>query len=111
MINFINILGFGCYNGECKKSYGYFNDFKEEISLEESLVYSAVTPLLYFGILIILEYQLIQKLMNKMKSYEIPEHIVDEQVEREKSFVAQKIAELSGGECQLSNSTYKIIIL
>ena len=49
--------------------------------------------------------------MNKMKSYEIPEHIVDEQVEREKSFVAQKIAELSGGECQLSNSTYKIIIL
>ncbi|XP_014205590.1 ATP-binding cassette sub-family A member 1-like [Copidosoma floridanum] len=85
--------GLNCYNGKCKKSLSYFNKFQEDMSLEESLIYMCFTPIVYFGILAVLEYQLIPFLLAKMRKgkYQLVEDLHDEQVKKEKHTVAYEI--------------------
>lgn len=63
------------------------------MSLEESLIYMSVTPIIYFGIIAVLEYKLISLLLAKMQKgkYQLIEDPYDEQVKREKHAVAYEI--------------------
>ena len=64
------------------------------MSLEESITYLCVSPIIYFGILALLEYKFIPMLLAKMRrsKYEILEDPCDEQVKKEKHNVAFEIA-------------------
>ncbi|KAJ8686324.1 hypothetical protein QAD02_022118 [Eretmocerus hayati] len=82
-----------CFDGKCKKSLQYFNKYEDDMSLEEGLTYLCITPIIYFGILALLEYNLIPMLLAKIRNgkYEIVEDPHDEQVKREKHSVASEI--------------------
>lgn len=83
------------------ESVKYFGDFENDVSLEESLIYMCLTPILYIGILFVLDHQLIQKFRARMKPQEVPYYTTDEQVKREKLNIAQKISTMNG--CKLLN--------
>ncbi|XP_011496889.1 PREDICTED: ATP-binding cassette sub-family A member 1-like [Ceratosolen solmsi marchali] len=82
-----------CFDGKCKKSLSYFNNFKDDMSLEESITYMCFTPILYFGILALLEYKFIPLMLAKMRNgkYEILDDPYDEQVKKEKHSVSFEI--------------------
>lgn len=83
-----------CFDGKCKKSLNYFKNFKDDMSLEESITYLCFTPIIYFGILALLEYKFISMMLAKMRNgkYEILDDSCDEQVKKEKQSVAFEIA-------------------
>jgi hypothetical protein len=64
------------------------------MSLEESVTYMCFTPILYFGILALLEYKFIPTVLAKMRNgkYEILDDPCDEQVKKEKHSVSFEIA-------------------
>lgn len=88
----------GCYDGKCKNYKKFFTNFEEDITLEQSLIYLCVTPFLYFGILALLETQFVQKVRSKYMNQSLHEINADEQVQREKSNIYQKIQSLNGRE-------------
>jgi hypothetical protein len=73
----------------------YFTNFENDISLEESLIYMSITPILYVGILFLLEYKIIQKLITKMTKSIPFEYKIDELVQKEKFSIAEKIFDLN----------------
>lgn len=64
--------------------------------LENSLIFLSITPILYFFILAVLEFKLIQKLLLLTKKVHEINYSTDEQVKLEKTAVAEKISELKG---------------
>ncbi|XP_058807192.1 ATP-binding cassette sub-family A member 7-like isoform X2 [Phymastichus coffea] len=91
---------FGCRDGKCASHIEYFNDFKYDISLEESLVYLGVTPFLYLGILVALECQLVQKLRARARRTATLAASDDEQVQRSKAAISARINGLREGEAR-----------
>ncbi|KAL7306039.1 hypothetical protein TKK_0001504 [Trichogramma kaykai] len=85
----------GCYDGKCERPVDYFSDFDKDVTLEESLVYLALTPLLYFAILAVLEYNVVGTLIKKYKKLEPVIDPTDEQVQAEKNAISQKIFALT----------------
>lgn len=83
-----------CHDGECKNYKAYFTDFEGDITLEESLIHLCITPFLYFGMLAVLEHQLIQKLIFRMKKISLSDYRNDEQVDKEKADIVQRISVL-----------------
>lgn len=97
--------GLGCADGVCKKQLPYFRDFEDDMNFEESIVYLAVTPILYFGLLIILEENLFGKLKARIIGTNLrkEQDKMDNQVKKEKLAVALEINKLnSQGETILS---------
>ncbi|XP_014231053.1 ATP-binding cassette sub-family A member 3-like isoform X1 [Trichogramma pretiosum] len=86
--------GLDCYDGKCKHRLDYFKNYKDDMSLEESITYLCITPILYFGILAALEYKLVPLMLSRMRNgkYEALEDPCDEQVKKEKHAVAFEIA-------------------
>lgn len=72
----------------------YFRDFDDDISLEESLIYLCISPILYFAILAMLEYKVIPLMLARIRNgkYNVLEDPCDEQVKKEKHSVAFEIA-------------------
>ncbi|XP_008203603.1 phospholipid-transporting ATPase ABCA1 isoform X2 [Nasonia vitripennis] len=97
--------GLDCFDGKCKKSLKYFNNFNEDMSLEQCVTYLSVTPFLYFAILAVLEYKLIPLMFARMRrgKYEILEDPCDEQVKKEKHSVASEIVK-ANIRCTLADS-------
>ncbi|XP_058807248.1 phospholipid-transporting ATPase ABCA1-like isoform X2 [Phymastichus coffea] len=85
-----------CYNGTCGNYKSYFTNFEEDITLEESVIYLCLTPVLYFGILALLETQYIENVAIRFRREMAQEVGADEQVQREKSAISRKIEELKG---------------
>ncbi|KAJ8686326.1 hypothetical protein QAD02_022120 [Eretmocerus hayati] len=86
-----------CSDGKCDKYFGFFDgDTDEGRDLTKAMIYLCLTPIIYFGILTILENQLIQRLMAGQK-IAVPEQHIDQQVKSEKSLVARKINTLISG--------------
>ncbi|XP_058807246.1 phospholipid-transporting ATPase ABCA1-like isoform X2 [Phymastichus coffea] len=86
--------GLECFDGKCEKSLSYFRDFNDDISLEESIIYLCISPILYFGILAMLEYKVIPLMLARIRNgkYNLLEDPCDEQVKKEKHSVAFEIA-------------------
>lgn len=82
-----------CYDGVCKKSFEYFKKYEDDMSLEESITFLCITPIIYFGILALLEYKLIPMLLAKIRNgkYEAIEDPFDEQVKKEKHAIGSEI--------------------
>ncbi|XP_008203624.1 retinal-specific phospholipid-transporting ATPase ABCA4-like [Nasonia vitripennis] len=85
-----------CYEQNCVKSVKYFSNFENDVTLEESLIYMCVTPILYIGILFVLDHQLIQKIKAKLTTEETPYYTTDDEVKREKSAIGRKISTING---------------
>lgn len=89
-----------CVEGTCRNTIPYFNNFEEDINLEENVIYLALTPMLYFAILIILEEKLFGKLLRKLinkicGSVQKRENDkMDEEVKKEKHAVALEISKI-----------------
>ncbi|KAJ8686329.1 hypothetical protein QAD02_022123 [Eretmocerus hayati] len=90
----------GCRGGRCTNYINFFDKTNDDISLEQSLAYLLLTPLLYFGVLVLLEKQWIQRIISKRKHIDANEPAVvqEEQVKNQKLLVAQKISALSGND-------------
>ncbi|XP_039306683.1 retinal-specific phospholipid-transporting ATPase ABCA4 isoform X2 [Solenopsis invicta] len=86
-----------CKNGTCKNQLSYFRNFIEDINFEESIVYLAITPILYFALLIVLEEKLFSKLFMKIVGTKLREKqdIMDDQVRKEKLIVAMEINKIN----------------
>lgn len=97
-------LGMDCVNGVCKNSMPYFKDFQDDMNFEESIVYLAITPILYFAILIMIEEKFFLKLFKKIIGTKLKDgcDTMDEQVKKEKLAAALEINKL--------NSQSKIIL-
>ncbi|XP_018306221.1 ATP-binding cassette sub-family A member 1 [Mycetomoellerius zeteki] len=89
--------GLDCRDGVCKNQLPYFKNFEDDISFEESIVYLAVTPILYFALLIILEEKLLLKLLTKMVGTKLrkEQDTMDDQVKKEKLAVAVEINKIN----------------
>ncbi|XP_076288268.1 phospholipid-transporting ATPase ABCA3 isoform X2 [Lasioglossum baleicum] len=85
-----------CHDGDCKNQLPYFHTEDTDMSLTECIIYLAVTPLIYFSLLIMLEEGLFKKFYIKMfgKHLRNPVEIKDDQVEKEKRAVAMEIRKL-----------------
>lgn len=75
----------------------YFKNFKDDMSFEESIVYLAITPILYFGLLIILEEKLLSKLIGKITGTKLrkEQDTMDDQVKKEKLAVMMEINKIN----------------
>ncbi|XP_058807215.1 retinal-specific phospholipid-transporting ATPase ABCA4-like [Phymastichus coffea] len=85
-----------CYNGTCKHYKNFFDHSELSISSIDSIVYLCVMPIIFFGILALLENGLIQAIKAKFTRHFTMEFSADEQVQREKLMIAQKIIDLQG---------------
>ncbi|XP_076644769.1 phospholipid-transporting ATPase ABCA3 [Halictus rubicundus] len=85
-----------CHDGDCKNQLSYFHTDDTDMSLTECVIYLAVTPLIYFSLLIMLEEGLFKKFYVKMfgKHLRNAAEIKDDQVEKEKRAVAMEIRKL-----------------
>ncbi|KZC13655.1 PREDICTED: ATP-binding cassette sub-family A member 1-like [Dufourea novaeangliae] len=85
--------GLECDNGNCKNQLSYFSNGDTDMSLTECVVYLAITPLIYFSLLIIIEEGVFDKLRVKIfgKHLRNPLDVNDGQVEKEKHAVASEI--------------------
>ncbi|XP_014205582.1 ATP-binding cassette sub-family A member 3-like isoform X2 [Copidosoma floridanum] len=92
--------GLECYDGRCKEYKNYFSDFEKDVNLESSIVYLTCSPLIYFGLLVILEYQMVPKLIVRMRKAVMPETEAEEQVKKEKLSISERIAAM--GEHRMS---------
>lgn len=86
-----------CVDGVCKHSMPYFKDFKDDTNLEECITYLALTPILYFAILILMEEKYFSKLYMKMIGRKLKNgcDTMDEQVKKEKLAVALEINKIN----------------
>ncbi|XP_018365508.1 PREDICTED: retinal-specific ATP-binding cassette transporter-like [Trachymyrmex cornetzi] len=89
--------GLDCKDGVCKNQLPYFNNFEDDMNFEESIVYLAITPILYFALLIILEEKLLLKLLTKMVGTKLrkEQDTMDDQVKKEKLAVALEINKIN----------------
>ncbi|XP_039306572.1 retinal-specific phospholipid-transporting ATPase ABCA4 [Solenopsis invicta] len=89
--------GLDCKDGSCKNQLSYFRDFTEDMNFEESIVYLALTPILYFILLIVLEEKLFSKLFMKIVGTKLrkEQDIMDDQVKKEKLTVAMEINKIN----------------
>ncbi|XP_011050473.1 PREDICTED: ATP-binding cassette sub-family A member 1-like isoform X1 [Acromyrmex echinatior] len=89
--------GLDCKDGVCKNQLSYFKNFEDDMSFEESIVYLAITPILYFALLIILEEKLLLKLLTKMIGTKLrkEQDTMDDQVKKEKLAVAVEINKIN----------------
>ncbi|XP_078049321.1 phospholipid-transporting ATPase ABCA3 isoform X2 [Augochlora pura] len=85
-----------CMDGDCKNQLSYFHAEDKDMSLTECVIYLAVTPLIYFSLLIMLEEGVFKKFYVKMfcKHLRNAIDIKDDQVEKEKRAVALEIRKL-----------------
>lgn len=91
------LTGLECADGICKKQLPYFTVNEDsDMSLLGCVIYLAVTPLIYFALLIILEEGLLNKLHIKMFGQNLSKgcEMKDDQVEREKLMVSLEIGKL-----------------
>lgn len=79
-----------CINGTCAKPPIMFTNFKEDIALETSILTLCLTPILYFGLLYILEHKLIHRLIVRIRSNKL--HKSDEAFEEQVKSVKHDIA-------------------
>lgn len=86
-----------CANGTCKNQLSYFKDFTDDVNFEESILYLAITPFLYFALLIILEEKLLLKLVMKRIGIKLrkEQDIMDDQVKKEKLAVAVEVNKIN----------------
>lgn len=85
-----------CVNGVCNKPMPYFENFKNDINLEENILYLSLTPVIYFAILIMLEEKIFTRLFTKIRSLSLqPSDKIDEEVKREKHVVTLEISKLT----------------
>jgi len=86
-----------CKDGVCKNQLSYFKNFEDDMNFEESIVYLAITPILYFALLIILEEKLLLKLLTKMMGTKLrkEQNTMDDQVKKEKLAVAVEINKIN----------------
>lgn len=86
-----------CADGICKNQLSYFKDFTDDMNFEESILYLAITPILYFALLIILEEKLFLKLFTKIVGTKLrkEQDIMDDQVKKEKHAVAVEINKIN----------------
>lgn len=86
-----------CADGVCNNQTSYFQDFKEDMNFEESIVYLAITPILYFTILIMMEEKLFSKLYAKTVGTKLKNgcDTMDDQVKKEKLTVALEINKIN----------------
>ncbi|XP_012538072.1 phospholipid-transporting ATPase ABCA1 [Monomorium pharaonis] len=89
--------GLDCEDGVCKNQLSYFKDFTDDMNFEESIVYLAITPILYFALLIVLEKKLFSKLFMKIVGTKLrkEQEIMDDQVKMEKLAVAMEINKIN----------------
>ncbi|XP_012054736.1 PREDICTED: ATP-binding cassette sub-family A member 1 [Atta cephalotes] len=89
--------GLDCKDGVCKNQLSYFKNFEDDMNFEESIVYLAITPILYFALLIILEEKLLLKLLTKMIGTKLrkEQNTMDDQVKKEKLAVAVEINKIN----------------
>ncbi|KYN32310.1 ATP-binding cassette sub-family A member 3 [Trachymyrmex septentrionalis] len=89
--------GLDCKDGVCKNQLSYFKNFEDDMNFEESIVYLATTPILYFALLIILEEKLLLKLLTKMIGTKLrkEQDTMDDQVKKEKLAVAVEINKIN----------------
>ncbi|XP_011644080.1 retinal-specific ATP-binding cassette transporter-like [Pogonomyrmex barbatus] len=99
-----------CIDGDCKNPLPYFNDFTEDMNFEESIVYLAVTPILYFGLLIMLEEKIFPKLFGKIVGSKLrkEQDIMDDQVKKEKLAVALEINKINSQNVNSAKEILKI---
>ncbi|XP_035743056.1 phospholipid-transporting ATPase ABCA1-like [Vespa mandarinia] len=85
-----------CVNGVCNKPMSYFENFKNDINLEENILYLSLTPVIYFAILIMLEEKFFTRLFTKIRSSSLqPNDKIDEEVKREKHAVTLEISKIT----------------
>ncbi|TGZ53371.1 phospholipid-transporting ATPase ABCA3 [Temnothorax longispinosus] len=89
--------GMDCADGMCKNQLPYFKNFTDDMNFEESILYLAMTPILYFALLIALEEKLFSKLFKKMVGTKLRkgQDIMDDQVKKEKLAVAIEINKIN----------------
>ncbi|KAJ8686330.1 hypothetical protein QAD02_022124 [Eretmocerus hayati] len=95
----------GCTNGTCTDKVKYFGNFSEDISLEIGFLSLCLTPLLYFGILTVLESRLVQIMFSSIlgeNDRKIDDNYED-QVKKEKEKVAAQISTIENSQEANSN--------
>lgn len=88
-----------CFNGNCQTNFPYFNGYKSDVyhglySISTYTLYLCITPIIYFGILVLLESRIISKIIMKRSRAEPiinNKKSVDEKVKEEKMIVAREI--------------------
>lgn len=86
-----------CADGVCRNPLPYFKDFTDDMSLEESILYLSITPILYFVILIMMEEKLFSKLFTKIIGTKLKSecYTTDDEVKKEKHAVALEINKIN----------------
>ena len=94
---YINIFSeLQCVNGTCKNPLKYFGNFEEDVSLEACFLSLCLTPILYFGILYILEYNLMSKLIARIFGGKPIDNdqTFEEQVKKIKQIIGSEISKI-----------------
>lgn len=86
-----------CADGICKNPMPYFKNFQDDMNFEECIVYLALTPILYFGLLIMLEEKVFVKLFMRIVGTKLrkEQETMDDQVKKEKLAVALEINKIN----------------
>ncbi|XP_066601076.1 phospholipid-transporting ATPase ABCA3-like [Prorops nasuta] len=95
-----------CGDGDCENPLPYFNNFEGDINLDECMIYLAVTPFIYFVILIMLEEKFFQRLfLNHWRaSLKVQNTVMDDQVKKEKEIISYEIKRLNSEEINRRNN-------
>lgn len=91
-----SFTGMKCTNDTCENVVPYFGDFSSDISLSMSFLALCLTPILYFGVLYILEYKVVEQFIAK-RSAGIPDNTdatFEEQVKTVKREIAYEVSKL-----------------
>ncbi|KAK2576776.1 hypothetical protein KPH14_005420 [Odynerus spinipes] len=86
-----------CVDGVCNNPLPYFGDLEDDLSLEENIIYLALTPVIYFVILILLEEKFLTRLITKIRHSSLQGGCdkMDEEVKKEKHAVALEISKIN----------------
>ncbi|XP_032690164.1 phospholipid-transporting ATPase ABCA1-like isoform X2 [Odontomachus brunneus] len=90
-----------CADGICRNQMPYFKNFEDDINFEECILYLALTPILYFTILLFLEEKLFPLLVAKVTKSQLRNacNTMDDQVKEEKHVVALEINKINSNVC------------
>ncbi|CAB0039717.1 unnamed protein product, partial [Trichogramma brassicae] len=89
-----------CSNGTCITPLKFLDSFKEDISMEASLISLCLTPILYVLILCMLEFKFIPTMIAEIRGGK-PDKIdqsFEEQVKKTKHNIAQEISKIRSGQ-------------
>jgi len=86
-----------CADGICKNQISYFENPTTDMTFKDCIIYLAITPILYFALLIILEEKLLSKLFMKIIGTKLrkEQDVMDDQVKKEKLAVAVEINKIN----------------